>query len=214
MYNHNVSYLWRLLLPLVDAPLAPDLVKKTLKVWGLPVAARPVLHALVEDWYAGVKLTLALINRVVAVVTLQKYVTLWDWIFNFRKYSDHIRRTCLHPPFLQDSPMVTVPFSSFMTPAFSTIDSASLFKPGEIFGTSLVNGAESESGLLAARASIGALVLAGEDSLGNSISLSKLPVIFSGSTGLTFECFPLSQPGKLRKTVKSVALRLQQVQPL
>merc|ERR1719471_784306 len=119
----------------------------------------------------------------------------------------------LHPPFLQGSPMGTVPFSS-LPPDFCTSASASFFNPGEIFGTSVVKGAVSASGLLAARASIGALVLAGEDSLGISTSLSKLPVIFSGSTGFTFECLPRSQPGKFRKTVKSVALRLQQVQPL
>ena len=58
----------------MGAPLATDLFKETLKVGGLPVAARPVFHALVEDGYAGVELTLALIYRgVVAVETLHKY---------------------------------------------------------------------------------------------------------------------------------------------
>ena len=37
-------------------------------------------------------------------------------------------------------------------------------------------------------------------------SLSRLPVIFSGSNGLMLECLPILQPGVFRKVVKSVDL--------
>ena len=46
------------------------------------------------------------------------------------------------------------------------------------------------------------------------LSLLRLPVIFSGSTGFTLLCLPRVQPGVFRKVVKSVDLFWQHVHPL